>query len=145
MYKRMNILLSVAFAGLFMSVCAVQYLLYSGEMVSVSNFDDGKKISAVGSSVYSAVGEIYIKSGEGVKILVNGNEYSAEENVDGAKKYTLNDGDIIHADLRECGYEGVIYIYGVSENVTYPTVGTKIPANGGVVRLFEVNINSQNF
>ena len=57
MYKRMNMLLSVLFSGLFMCVAAVQILYSENAIVPVSNFDDGKRVSVVGSSVYLPVGE----------------------------------------------------------------------------------------
>ncbi|MBR6801882.1 MAG: hypothetical protein IKM61_09040 [Eubacteriaceae bacterium] len=144
MYKRMNMLLSVLFSGLFMCVAAVQILYSENAIVPVSNFDDGKRVSVVGSSVYLPVGEICIKaSDERAVILING-EKSGWTECDEGMKFQVHDGDIVHVDMRGAEGRVVIYISDVSENVTSPLRGSKIPAEGGTEMLFEVKISEEN-
>ena len=59
-------------------------------------------------------------------------------------KFQVHDGDIVHVDMRGAEGRVVIYISDVSENVTSPLRGSKIPAEGGTEMLFEVKISEEN-
>ncbi len=136
MYKRLNVFLSVIFAGLFLSVCAVQYMYYGGKIEPVGNFSDEGMIYLYESSLYSPKGRLSVKmSDENIIILKNGEICEGEKTGD-IYSFEVNNGDIFHADLRNAGGEGVIFLYEVSENITFPKASSKMLLRGGVEKLF---------
>ena len=125
----------------FMAVTFVgQYLLYTGEIAAVNNFDVSGSIPVSMSSVYIEKGELKLKlSDENIKILINGSQQFCRKDGE-LYVYEIRDGDVVHADLTDSGRYGVIYISDSGENILVPARYSKFAVNGGVVKLFTVKI-----
>ena len=141
MYKKANIFLSVLFLVLLLAVCSEQFLLYGGYVKAVSNHGDNGRTDAKESSIYCPSGMIGLKLSDEDRVIMKNGEIITEEFRRGdVRYYSVNDGDVFHADIRNCDESMGMYVYDASENVLFPKVGTKAVISRPVSVIFDVKV-----